>query len=224
MDVKSQPDTLSVDVAQRTENKVALDIDDAPFLVEEAPPAPARAPAVVKDTALALSPEDSLDGNTADSQKKKKRLLIIIASAVGACVIAGGLVWWFVLRVPPVPPIALEPEIIRVPPPPKDALTQDFVVEFAPFWVEYPGDANKTLFLTCKFAVITQSDLLVQEARNKMPTLRDAVFYYLKNRPYAFLLEPANAQTVKTDIASVLSGYLVGGKIDGVVFESYLAK
>lgn len=222
MDVKSPTEPLSVKVSQSAQGKVALDIDDAPFLVEEAPPKEALPPRVADSTELSLGQE----AEPAQTRNKKRLLILGAALFLFLCGIGGALVWWFVLRTPP-PSVVIEPEIIRVQSPPKDAEIRDFVIEFAPFWVEYideKGGRDGVLFLSCKFAVLTKSDLLVQEAKNKMPTLRDAVYYYLKNKPYQFLIDPANTQGIKADLASVLSGYLVGGKIDDVLFESYLAK
>lgn len=223
MDVKSPPEQLSVSVS-RAEGKVALDIDDAPFLVDESKPAEVPATTGSTDTELTLAPETA--PSLWHDKKKQRNALIAVAVFLGL-LCAGIVFWWFVVRTPPPPPVALEPEIVRVQSLPKDAHTQEFVVEFAPFWVEFHSEKDGKggiLFLTCKFAILTQSDLLVQEAKSKMPTLRDAIYYYLKNKPYSFLLDPDNVQSIKTDIGSVLNGYLVGGKIEEVLFESYLGK
>ena len=217
---KAQPDvgTLDMGLTSRAETKVTLDIEDAPFLQEaEAPP---PVPAERSDIVLDAKPTE--DDEAAARRKKKKKMIIMGGSAL--VLIMAVAVWWFLLRTPPPKPVVLEPEIIKVPSPPTTAKAADYIVEFAPYWIELPDGKGGVVFLVCKFAAVTKSEVLTQEAQNKMVTLRDAVYYYLKNKPYHFLIDPANVTTIKKDLASVLSGYLAGGQIDDMLFESYLGK
>lgn len=215
---KAQPDvgTLNVEVSSKSDAKVALDIEDAPFLKEKAPPAPAE----TKELSL-TEPEAPAED---EARKKKKKKIIVLGAAALALVVVAAATWWFVLRTPPPPPVAVEPEIIKVPSAPKTAANPEYIVSFEPFWVELPDGKDGVVFLVAKFAAVTRSEALAQEARNKMVTLRDAVYYYLKNKPYTFLIDPANINTIKSDLNSVLSGYLAGGKIEDMLFESYIGK
>lgn len=220
---KAQPDvgTLAVAMEASGDNKVALDIEDAPFLKdwnESKPSAPATQPASGGMLPVAVETDPVL----AAAQKKKKRLMILTAALVLMVIIVA--LWWFKFRTPPPPPVVVEPEIIRVPGVPKDIAPKEYIVNFAPYWIELPDGKGGVVFLVCKFAAITHSEMLLQEAQNKMLTLRDAVYYYLRNKPYHFLIDPTNTPTIKSDLNSVLSGYLAGGKIDDMLFESYLGK
>lgn len=217
---KAQPDvgTLSMEIETRADTKVTLDIDDAPFLREEEPPAPKESTELVLDNSAVAEVDDE-----ATLKKKKKKKLIIMGGAALLLLVAV-VVWWFVLRTPPPKIVPLEPEIIRVPSPPTDAKPAEFIINFAPYWIELPDGKGGVIFLVCKFAAVTKSEALTQEAQNKMLTLRDAVYYYLKNKTYQFLIDPASVPTIKKDLASVLSGYLAGGQIDDMLFESYLGK
>ena len=214
---KAQPDvgTLNVEVSTKSDAKVALDIEDAPFLQEKKTPVPL-------DTGELAVPEPEAPEEDGKSDKKKK--IILAGGGALLVILLSVAAWWFLLRTPPPPPVAVEPEIIRVPSPPKAAVATDFIVSFDPFWVEVPDGKGGVVFLVAKFAAVTRNEALAQEARNKTITLRDAVYYYLKNKPYTFLIDPANIATIKNDLNSVLSGYLAGGKIDDMLFESYLGK
>ena len=216
--IKAQPDvgTLTLELTPKADAKVALDIDDAPFLREEPEPLPAT------KSEMALQPSAAKGDEAA--RKKKKKLMIAGAVLLLLLAAGGAALWWFKLRTPPVPPPTVEPEIIKVPSASKAIKPAEFVVDFAPFWVELSDEKGGVVFLVCKFAAITGSETLMRETQNKMTTLRDAVYYYLKNKPYQFLLDPDNAVTIKQDLNSVLSGYLGGGKIDDMLFESYLGK
>lgn len=220
---KAEPDigTLNVEASSKAEVKVALDLEDAPFLQDETPPAPA---VEAKTTEAAGS--ESVDVAEDDGGKKKKRLIVIAGAALLLLLLlgGGGALWWFVLRTPPSPSAALKPEIIKVPSPPVSTAPTEHVLNFEPFWVEQTDKKGELTFLACKFAAIATDAKLVREAQNKMPVLRDALYYYLRNKPLSFLVAPENVPAIKRDLASVLSGYLAGGKIDDMLFESYLGK
>lgn len=219
--IKAQPDTgmLEVEIVSKADTKVALDVEDAPFLQEE------KAPEVPASTAdLPLEQPELSDADLAKRKKKKKLLIIGGASLV---LVSAVLVWWFFLRPPPIPPAPpIEPEIVVVPSAPSSTAPREFYINFAPFWVELPAAAGtgQVVFLVCKFSAISSSEALAMEAQNKMITLRDAVYYYIKNKPYQYLIDPANTATIKSDLNSVLSGYLAGGKIEDMLFESYLGR
>jgi len=204
--------------------KVQLDIDDAPSLRAPKPEAPAPAPKVDETDAPLEVPQPPEDSNAANKKKK----LIIIGAALLVLLLAGGggSLWWFVLRTPSPPPPS--PQVVVVPSTPKDSTPVDFPIPFAPFWLELtsdtPHDKGKTFFLVCKFAALSKTETVNQEVQNKTTIIRDALYFYLKNKSYEFLTDPDNTQTIKNDLTSVINGYLTGGKVDDMLFERYLAK
>ncbi len=215
---KTQDETSSpeIEVSSKANEKVALDIEGADFLEDKEE----------EQEEKQEEEQESLgEGEAAPEEEKKgsKKKLIIIGSAVLLLLICAGAGWWFFLRTPPPPPV--EPEIITVPNVPDVApLPDEYIVSFEPFWVPYTDKELGEVFLVCKFGLVTKSEQLMLEAQNKMVLLRDAVYYYLVNKPHHFLVDPANVSTIKNDLTSVFSGYLVSGKIDDMLFESYLGK
>ncbi len=216
---KTRPEAeeLELEVQGAAEEKVALDLEGADFLEDDEPEQEENVPAV---------PEGEDEEGAEEEKPKSKRKLIIIGAAVLVLLLGGGALWWFVLRTPPPPPPPpVEPEIVRVPKapttPPKP---NDYIISFEPFWVPLPDGKGGTVFLVSKFALVTKSEKLQLEVQNKMILLRDAVYYYLVNKPYHFLIDHANVNTIKKDLASVFSGYLVSGKVDDMLFESYIGK
>ncbi len=215
---KTQDETSSpeVEVSSKANEKVALDIEGADFLEDKEEEQEEEQEEQESLEEGETPPEEEQDGS-------KKKKLIIIGAVVLLLLIGGAAGWWFFLRTPPPPPI--EPEIIRVPKiPDTPPIPDEYIVSFDPFWVPYTDKEQGEVFLVCKFGLVTKSEQLMQEAQNKMFLLRDAVYYYLVNKPHHFLVDPANVPTIKNDLTAVFSGYLVSGKIDDMLFESYLGK
>ena len=213
-DLKEAPakDELQVAVSPDTSlRKVELDLDDAPFLTEQAPPPPAK-----KEDAPLQTPEEAPPPN------KKKKLIIIAAAALVVVLVAAAAIWWFVLRTPPPPPPEpVKPEVIVVPTPKTPTAKSDSVKELAPFVIPRQT-AKGARFLICKFSTVSQSPRVGMEIDQKLIPLRDALYYYLSSKTDEFLLDPANAATIKKDLGGVLNDYLTQGRIEDILFESYL--
>ena len=213
-DLKEAPakDELQVAVSPDTSlRKVELDLDDAPFLTEQESPPPAKK----EDAPLQVA---------ADAPPNKKKKLILIAGAATLVVVlaAAAAVWWFVLRTPPPPPPEpVKPEVIVVPTPKTPTAKPDSVKELAPFVIPRQT-AKGARFLICKFSTVSQSPRVGMEIDQKLIPLRDALYYYLSSKPDAFLLDPASAPTIKKDLSGVLNDYLTQGRIEDILFESYL--
>ena len=98
----------------------------------------------------------------------------------------------------------------------------DYVKEFAPFLVPRDDGKSKTRFLVCKFSAVSKDAGLGKEMDQKMISLRDAMYYYLRSKSNKYLMDPRNGPAIKQDLASVLNDYLTHGKIEDILFESYL--
>ncbi len=220
VDEKTRLDSneLEIEVQEAAEEKVALDLEGADFLEDETEHTKEEdtAPAI-KDSSL----EEVKDDEQAEKPKSKLKLIIILVVVLLA--VGGAAFWWFGLREPPPPPV--EPEIIRVPKAPTaPPAPDDHIVSFEPYWVPLPDGKGGTVFLVAKFAIVTKNEQLRLEAQNKMVLLRDAVYYYLINKPYHFLIDYTNVPTIKKDLTSIFKGYLVNGEIDDMLFEGYIGK
>lgn len=204
--------TLSPDAGQ---SKVELDLDDAPFLVDDVEepdqPEDGQTPAVPEQAAPA-------------ADFKKKKILLLIVAALLLLAALGAAAWWFFLRVPARVQDLPKPEVIVVPSKSAATAKPEYVKEFAPFLVERPDGKGGSRFLICKFSTLTKVPNLDKEMDQKMLSLRDALYFYLRSKDNDFLLAPANVQTIKKDLTSVLNNYLTQGQIEDVLFESYLSE
>ncbi|WP_291448379.1 flagellar basal body-associated protein FliL [Desulfovibrio sp.] len=196
------------------QTKVELDLDDAPFLQPTEDDLPAE-----QEDNLPAAPEDQA---AAQSRQRKKKLLLAAGAGVGLLLILGAAVWWFFLRTPPPAPEALKPEVIVVPSKPAVKVKPDYVKEFAPFLVPRNDGKGGARFLVCKFSAVSKDAALSKEMDQKMISLRDAMYYYLRSKSSEYLMDPRNGPAIKKDLTSVLNDYLTQGKIEDILFESYL--
>lgn len=207
LEVAETPDSGAV-------KKVELDLDDAPFLKSDEPPQP---PA--ESTAEIAPVADEVDG-----AKKKKKRLLIVAIGIGILLVISAAVWWFFFHTPPPPPPeGPKPEVIVVPSTPAPVEPTEHIREFAPFIVPVSDSTGKTAFLVCKFSAITTDAKVNQEMTQRMLPLRDAIYFYLRGKDSSFLLDARNGDGIKKDLLSVFNDYLSQGKLEDIVFESYLS-
>lgn len=224
-DVKEAPAKEDITVAQSGQDaavrKVELDLDDAPFLKEEKPAVPATASTDDVATASDAPEEENING-----KKKKKKIFLIAGAAASFVVVAGAVLWWFVLRTPPPPPPPLapsvEPKVIVVPSQPAaPPATIQSVKELTTFVIPRQT-AQGTRFLVCKFATLNKDPLVATEIEHKLIPLRDALYFYLSSKSDEFLTAATNAAKVKQELMGVVNDYITRGKVEDILFESYL--
>lgn len=222
-DLKQDEESVDLLVAETANppapvgKKVELDLDDAPFLQTEEKNAPvATHEAAVPDT----SEEDA-----EKARRKKKKLIILAAAGAAVLIIAAVAIWWFMFRTPPPPPgpEPLKPEVIVVPRAAPAPVNSEIVREFAPFIVPVKTADGKENFLVCKFSAITKDANLNREIDQQRIPLRDAVYFYLRSKDNAFLTNARNGDQIKKDLLSVFNDYLTQGKLEDILFESYLS-
>lgn len=212
--------------------KVELDLDDAPFLKKDEPPPPARQEDV--------EPEPDDGAAQAKARARRKKLLIFGGAAALLLGLGGaGAAWFFGRTPPPAPPPLPGPEVVVVPAPAPVAEKKEYIKEFMPFVVPRHMHAEDgpalpargsvpvgtdTRFLVCKFSVLATDPNVSQELDRQMLPLRDAVYYYLLSKSSQFLTDAHNGELIKTDLRGVVNDYLTQGKIEDILFESYLNK
>ena len=214
---KQEDDSLEILLASTEAStparKVELDLDDAPFLQAEEKEAPLPAHAEIPPEAPA---DDS-------AKKRKKKLIILGAAAAGLLLVGAAIAWWFFFRTPPPPgPVPPEPEVIVVPKAATTTGSSDIVREFAPFIVPVKEPDGKTSFLVCQFSSITHDQGLNREIDEQRIALRDAIYFYLRGKDAPFLLDARNGPQIKKDLLSIFNDYLTQGKLEDILFESYL--
>lgn len=60
--------------------------------------------------------------------------------------------------------------------------------------------------------------------RQKTTILRDAIYYYLRNKDLTYLSDKNNVEALKQDLLSVMNQYLSQDRLDDVLIDQYLVK
>ncbi|WP_462325337.1 flagellar basal body-associated FliL family protein [Desulfoplanes sp.] len=207
----------------RAAAKVELDLDDAIFLDEEeeeesedSSPPPDKAESSEKKEKAAKK----LTGFSL--WRSKKILFIAIPFLLG---VAATLAW-VMLKPEPGPPPPEQPAQEEAPPqrqevaPPPPVELTGFTISLDPFWVEH--ETNGTYrFLSCQFAFPVKGDVLKHEINKKRIILRDAVYYYLRNKDLLFLRDKNNVEKLKKDLLEIINQYLGNGQIEEILIQDY---
>lgn len=208
----------------KASQKVELDLEDAPFLDEEDEADEASA------TPSAPAAPVSLEAGSKTKRElpawlKDKRILAGIA---GALVLAIALALFLLLKPrkaeePAPPPEAVQEKTEEQAPAPEPVLA-DILVKVEPFTVELKDTKGEIRFLTCRFTLVTKNPQMEFEIKQKMTILRDAVYYYLKNKSLIFLADKNNAEALKVDLLSVVNQFLSSDQLETILIEQYLVK
>lgn len=220
-DLKQEDDSLDLLISSSEEppvpaKKVELDLDDAPFLQadKESVPAPTHEAGV----------PESGEEDAAKAKARRKKLLILVIGGILLLAVAAVAIWWFMFRVPPPPgPAPLEPEVVVVPRAPVAAQSSEIVRDFAPFIVPVKDASGRESFLVCKFSAITKDQNVNREIDQQRIALRDAIFFYLRSKDGSYLQDSRNADAIRKDLLAVFNDYLTQGKLEDILFETYLS-
>ena len=218
----------------RTDQKVELDLDDAPFLEEEElPDAPPEENPAAGSREAAPKPESAAKAQSLTDRllarlpaRRKKAALagavLFVLAATGA-----GVTFFFsgASRTQPPPQVAERRIVVPDKPPPLPAATSaKHTLKWDDFWVEQKDAEGNIRFLICTFAVPTDSDSLLAEMQGKKLLLRDAVFYYLRNRPLTMLTGKDAESTLKKELMTVFNEHVATGKVEDIYIEQYLIR
>ncbi|OLN28047.1 Flagellar biosynthesis protein FliL [Desulfovibrio sp. DV] len=205
--------------------KVDLDLDDAPFLEdepEEAPPAP--------ETPTTGEEQAAVDAAAKPSRKKK---FLILGLAVLLLLGGGAAAYFLFLKKPAAPPPPVEtpheepapPPVMPPPPPPEPpAPKPEIVLTMDPFLIELTDPKGRSRFLTIRFSAATTEHSAELEFKRNTIVVRDAVYYYLKNKSLEFLTDKGNADALKKDVLSVINQFIGSQPLDNLIIEDYLVK
>ena len=224
-DSESGEDTQSSAPSSKAAQKVELDLDDAPFLEDEDE----------EDDIPEEEPEE-LEALEEEPVEKKSKTKLFIFIGIGVIILLLSVILvklFFFDSAPPPPPeepaveetmeeIPMEiPEETPPPPPEEPGVT---LLRMDPFWIEQKDKDSRTRFLIARFALTTTDPQVVAEYGRKNLILRDAVYFYLKNKDLHFLSDEKNVEKLKKDLLMVINQYIVAGEFEKILFEEYLVR
>ena len=211
---------LDVGGAGRTTRKVDLDLDDAPFLEEEeAPPEPVEEP-------KALAPIEEPRPKAKHSLLTNKFFYIGLAVLLVAVAVAVKLLFFKAKPAPPPepPPEANQTQEAPPPPEPPKAEPPQVQLKLAPFLIEQRDQGGEIRFLDIRVTLTAKNETLAKNFAQETVTVRNAIFYYLKNKDLQFLTDETNSERLKRELLAVVNQYMGAGQFDELLFEQYMVK
>lgn len=206
--------------ASRATQKVDLDLDDAPFLEDEDEDEDIEE--VEVDTPF-LTEDDSKPKPGLAALLKNKFVLM----GLGVILVLLVIIVILLLREPEAPPPPPPPpaEETNIPePPPEVPETPQIIVKLDPFLIEQRDETGKIRFLEVSILLSTEDEGLARQFKQETFAVRNALYYYLKNKDLQFLSDKENSEKLKKELLVIINQYMGFGQFDTLMFEQYLVR
>ncbi|AMK11617.1 MAG: flagellar basal body-associated protein FliL [Pseudodesulfovibrio sp.] len=207
--------------ASRATQKVDLDLDDAPFLEDEDEEEEIEE-VEVETSLLKEEPRESKPGLAALLRNK------VVLISLGVILILLVVIVILLLREPEAPPAPPPPPVEETVPeeeaPPAVEETPSIVIKLDPFFIEQRDSEGVVRFLEVSILVSTEDDGLARQFKQDVYTIRNALFYYLKNKDLQFLTDKENSDKLKKELLAIINQYMGFGQFDTLLFEQYLVR
>ncbi|WP_238528318.1 flagellar basal body-associated FliL family protein [Pseudodesulfovibrio mercurii] len=205
--------------ASRATQKVDLDLDDAPFLEDED-----------EDEEIEEVPVET-PLLTEDGGKPRLGLVALLKNkfvlmGLGVILVLLAVIVILLLREPETPPPPPPPvEETAIPQPePEAPETPQIIVKLDPFLIEQVDEAGKIRFLEVSILLSTEDEGLARQFKQETYAVRNALYYYLKNKDLEFLSDKENSEKLKKELLVIINQYMGFGQFDTLMFEQYLVR
>ena len=210
--------------ASKASQKVDLDLDDAPFLEDEDED---EDDVEFEEEETPLFEEEEEEGDSRfDFKALFRNKLFLIALSVIILLLIVILV--LLLRDPaPEPAPAPAPQEMTEEaqvPEPEPETTPEILIRLDPFLIEQRDGENNVRFLEVRVVVSTEDDGLARQFKQETYVVRNAVFYYLRNKDLQFLSDEDNSEQLKSELLAIVNQYMGFGQFDTLLFEQYLVR
>lgn len=207
--------------ASKATQKVDLDLDDAPFLEDEDE----------DEDEIAFEAEETPLLEQAQ-EKAKFDLAVLLRNKLFLI----SLVVILLLTIVIVVLLMREPEAPPPPPPPVEEVAPDVVapavieeapeilIRLDPFLIEQKDTDNQIRFLEVRVVVSTPDDGLARQFKQETYVVRNALYYYLKNKDLLFLSDKDNSDKLKSELLAIINQYMGYGQFEALMFEQYLVR
>lgn len=207
--------------ASKATQKVDLDLDDAPFLEDE--DEEEEIPLEEDETPLF----DESDDEPGFDFKALLRNKLFLA-ALGVILLLIVVIVILLLREPeappPPPPAPVEKTTPETTEPEAVEETPEILIRLDPFLIEQRDEENVIRFLEVRVVVSTEDDGLARQFKQETYAVRNALFYYLKNKDLEFLSDKDNSEKLKSELLAIINQYMGFGQFDTLFFEQYLVR
>lgn len=215
---------FAVSEDQQANLKVELDLDDAPFLSE-----PDEEEAAEETESTPIEDADELNLDEEEDAPKglfaNKKKLIILAAAL--LLIIGGAVGAFFFffggeGAEPEPEPVEKKRVVVITTPPEAEAVELQTVQLKPFIVPSKGSEGEVRLLHCTLNIPFDDPVQGQEMNVRLLEIRNAIYYYLVNKPLSHLSSEEEATLLKQDLVNVVNELLTVKKITDIYIQEYV--
>ena len=206
--------------ASKATQKVDLDLDDAPFLEDE--DEEEEIEEVEVETPF-LKEDDGKPKPGLAALLKNKFVLI----GLGVILLLLVVIIILLLREPEAPPPPPPPpaEETKIPEAaPEVPETPQIVIKLDPFLIEQKDQEGKIRFLQVSILLSTEDEGLARQFKQETFAVRNALYYYLKNKDLQFLSDKENSEKLRKELLVIINQYMGFGQFDTLMFEQYLVR
>lgn len=187
--------------------KVELDLEGAPFLEPDPDEAPEldTGPIGTEAKAVAVEAQDA-------PRKNRKKLAVILGAILLGVILLGAALAYFLLFSGEKKAADPEAEVVVVPSGPPSLPTapvDKFNIAWEPFWVEVADPEGEVRFVYCKIILVTDNQRIALQLEQKRTVIRDAVYYYLRHKPYSFLADLRQLDVLKSELLNIINYYIL---------------
>jgi flagellar FliL protein len=205
--------------ASRATQKVDLDLDDAPFLEDE-------------DEEEEIEEVEVETPFLTDDAKPKPGLAALlknkfVLSGLGVILLLLVIIVILLLREPEAPPPPPPPPVEEVAPEPTPEEvpeTPQIIIKLDPFLIEQTDTEGAIRFLEVSILLSTEDEGLARQFKQETFAVRNALYYYLKNKDLQFLSDKENSEKLKKELLVIINQYMGFGQFDTLMFEQYLVR
>jgi len=206
--------------ASRATQKVDLDLDDAPFLEDE----DEEEEIEEVEVETPFLPEDKGRPRPGLVALLKNKFVLM---GLGVILILLIVIVILLLREPEAPPPPPPPQVEETAPPepePEVPETPQILIKLDPFLIEQRDEAGKIRFLEVTVLLSTEDEGLARQFKQETFAVRNALYYYLKNKDLQFLSDKENSEKLKKELLVIINQYMGFGQFDTLMFEQYLVR
>lgn len=208
--------------ASKATQKVDLDLDDAPFLEDEEEEE--EIAEVAEETPMLQDEEDEESGPGLLANLLRNKLFLISS---GIILILLVVIVILLIREPEAPPLPPEEPIAETQPEQTEPVVEEIpevIIRLDPFLIEQKDTQGKIRFLEVRILVSTDDEGLAKQFKQETYTVRNALFYYLKNKDLQFLSDKENSDKLKKELLAIINQYMGFGQFETLMFDQYLVR
>lgn len=206
--------------ASKATQKVDLDLDDAPFLEDE----DEEEEIEFEEEEMPLLQESEEKTQFDFSALFKNKLFLISLGVIALLTVIIVILLMREPDAPPPPPLPPVDEVQSEKVPEVVEEVPEILIRLDPFLVEQTDSDGQIRFLEVRVIVSTPEDGLARQFKQETYAVRNALYYYLKNKDLEFLSDKENSDKLKSELLAIINQYMGFGQFETILFEQYLVR